>query len=41
MCSSLHQESKVLESIRLGARDFVVKPVEPGRLLEAVEKALG
>jgi len=41
MCSALHQESKVLQSIRLGARDFVVKPVEPGRLLEAVEKALG
>ena len=26
MCSALGQESKVLESIKSGARDFVVKP---------------
>ena len=41
MCSALGQESKVLESIRLGAKDFVVKPFQPGRVLEAVDKALG
>ena len=40
MCSALGQESKVLESIQLGARDFVVKPFQPGRVLEAVTKAL-
>jgi two-component system chemotaxis response regulator CheY len=40
MCSALGQESKVLESIRLGARDFVVKPFQPARVLEAVTKAL-
>ena len=40
MCSALGQESKVLESIKLGARDFVVKPFQPGRVLEAVVKAL-
>jgi two-component system chemotaxis response regulator CheY len=41
MCSALGQESKVLESIKLGAKDFVVKPFQPDRVLEAVNKALG
>jgi two-component system chemotaxis response regulator CheY len=41
MCSALGQESKVLESIKAGARDFVVKPFQPVRVLEAVGKALG
>ena len=40
MCSALGQESKVLESIKLGARDFVVKPFQPERVQEAVAKAL-
>ena len=40
MCSALGQESKVIESIKLGARDFVVKPFHTERLLEAVGKAL-
>src|SRR5438105_6663219 len=39
ICSALGQEAKVLESIRAGAKDFVVKPFQPGRVLEAVEKA--
>ena len=40
MCSALGQESKVLESIKLGARDFVVKPFKAERVAEAVAKAL-
>ena len=40
MCSALGQESKVLESIKLGAKDFVVKPFQPARVLEAIGKAL-
>ena len=40
MCSALGQESKVLESIKLGAKDFVVKPFQPSRVIEAVGKAL-
>ena len=40
MCSALGQESKVIESIKLVARDFVVKPFQPTRLLDAVGKAL-
>jgi two-component system chemotaxis response regulator CheY len=40
MCSALGQESKVLESIKAGARDFVVKPFQADRVIEAVGKAL-
>ena len=40
MCSALGQESKVLESIKAGARDFVVKPFQADRVIEAVDKAL-
>ena len=40
MCSALGQEGKVLESIKLGAKDFVVKPFQAERVLEAVGKAL-
>ena len=40
MCSALGQESKVLESIKLGAKDFVVKPFQADRVNEAVGKAL-
>ena len=41
MCSALGQESKVLESIKLGAKDFVVKPFQAERVLSAIDKALG
>jgi two-component system, chemotaxis family, chemotaxis protein CheY len=41
MCSALGQESKVIESIKLGAKDFLVKPLQPERLVAAVNKALG
>jgi two-component system, chemotaxis family, chemotaxis protein CheY len=41
MCSALGQEAKVLEAVKAGARDFVVKPFQPERVLEAVAKALG
>ena len=40
MCSALGQESKVIESIKAGAKDFVVKPFQPERVLDAVSKAL-
>jgi len=40
MCSALGQESKVLEAIKCGAKDFVVKPFQPDRVLDAIGKAL-
>ena len=41
MCSALGQGSKVLESIKRGARDFVVKPFHADRVNEPIGKALG
>ena len=40
MCSALGQESKVLEAVKSGAKDFVVKPFQPARVIDAVGKAL-
>ncbi len=40
MCSALGQRSVVVESFESGARDFIVKPFQPDRVLSAVEKAL-
>jgi two-component system chemotaxis response regulator CheY len=38
MCSALGQESKVLEAVKAGAKDFIAKPFEPQRVLTAIEK---
>jgi two-component system chemotaxis response regulator CheY len=40
MCSALGQESKVLEAIKGGAKDFVVKPFQADRVNDAITKAL-
>ena len=36
MCSAMGQHSKVVEAIKKGARDFVVKPFEKTRVLQAI-----
>jgi two-component system, chemotaxis family, chemotaxis protein CheY len=41
MCSAMGQESLVVEAISNGARDFVAKPFEATRVVQAVAKALG
>ena len=41
MLTALGQESVVLEAIKSGARDFVVKPFERDRVLNAIQKLLG
>lgn len=41
MLSAPGQEPAVLEAIRAGAKDYIVKPVEKDRLLTAVRKLLG
>jgi two-component system chemotaxis response regulator CheY len=41
MCSALGQESKVFEAVKAGAKDFVVKPFDADRVLNAVDKAMG
>ncbi len=40
MCSAMGQQSLVLESIRAGARDFVIKPFHAAKVLEAAERVL-
>lgn len=40
MCSAMGQEDIILKAIRHGARDFVVKPFKPERIVSAVRKAL-
>ncbi|HHV61028.1 MAG TPA: response regulator [Firmicutes bacterium] len=41
MCSALGQQSMVLDAIKAGAKDFVVKPFQPDRILAAVKKFVG
>lgn len=41
ICSVMAQQSLVVEAIRAGAKDFVMKPVQPARLIAAVRNALG
>jgi two-component system chemotaxis response regulator CheY len=40
MLTALGQESVVLEAIKTGARDFIVKPFERDRVLNAIGKLL-
>jgi two-component system, chemotaxis family, chemotaxis protein CheY len=40
MCSALGQQNLIVEAIRAGVRDFIVKPFKPERILSAIEKAL-
>lgn len=41
MCSSLGQKSAVLEALKAGAKDFIVKPFDPQKILAAVKKQVG
>ena len=41
MCSALGQQAKVVESLKVGACDFVVKPFEASTVQDALRSALG
>ena len=41
MCSAMGQQAMVIESIQAGAKDFIVKPFQAERVLEAVKKIIG
>jgi two-component system chemotaxis response regulator CheY len=41
MCSAMGQQAMVIESIQSGAKDFIVKPFNADRVLEAVKKVVG
>lgn len=38
MCSALAQQAVVVEALKLGARDFVVKPPDPNRVVQAIKR---
>ncbi|MEC0092442.1 response regulator [Paenibacillus macquariensis] len=40
ICSALGQQSMITESIRAGAKDFIVKPIQEERVIEAINKVL-
>ncbi|MCR5785387.1 MAG: response regulator [Eubacterium sp.] len=41
MCSAMGQQAMVIEAIQSGAKDFIVKPFQADRVIEAVKKVLG
>ena len=41
MCSAMGQQSMVMDAIRAGAKDFIVKPFQADRVLEAIKKVIG
>jgi two-component system chemotaxis response regulator CheY len=41
MCTAMGQKNMVVEAIRSGATDFIVKPFQTNRVLESVRRALG
>ena len=40
ICSALGQQNLIVDAIRMGIKDFIVKPFKPERLLNAIRKAL-
>ena len=41
MCTAMGQKNMVVEAIQAGAKDFIVKPFKPDRVLESIEKHTG
>ena len=40
MCSAMGQQSMVMDAIKSGAKDFIVKPFQADRVLEAIKRAV-
>lgn len=40
MCSAMGQQAMVIDAIQAGAKDFIVKPFQSDRVLEAIKKTL-
>ena len=41
MCSAMGQKNMVMEAVAAGARDFIVKPFQPDKVIEAIQKVIG
>ena len=40
MCSAMGQQAMVIESIQAGAKDFIVKPFQADRVVDAVKRII-
>lgn len=40
MCSAMGQQAMVIDAIQSGAKDFIVKPFQADRVIEAIQKVL-
>lgn len=41
MCSAMGQQSMVIDAIQAGAKDFIVKPFQPEKIIETIRKIVG
>jgi two-component system chemotaxis response regulator CheY len=41
MCSAMGQQAMVIDAIQAGAKDFIVKPFQTDRVIEAIRKTMG
>jgi len=41
MCTAMGQKNMVIEAIQAGAKDFIVKPFQPDRVLDSIKKLIG
>ncbi|AWZ48156.1 response regulator [Hathewaya limosa] len=41
MCSAMGQQTMVMDAIKAGAKDFIVKPFQADRVIEAIKKVVG
>ena len=41
MCSAMGQQAMVIESIQAGAKDFIVKPFQADRVIDAIKRVIG
>lgn len=41
MCSAMGQQKMVVDAIQAGAKDFIIKPFDESRVIEAINRVLG
>lgn len=41
MCSALGQQNTVMSAIKAGAKDFIVKPYQPEKILATIQRFIG
>lgn len=41
MCTAMGQKNLVMEAVQAGAKDYIIKPFQPDKVLESVQKLIG